>query len=130
MRNGWLLTGDVGYLCRSLESATKLAERFIASLFRHSTATADLTHQPAAASRCGCLALGWLLFVFVFLAPLLETLLQCVVPYWLMLKVQGTIVGRHPWGFVAVSALILALLHLAAWPSAILLSLVTGSFLA
>ncbi len=37
--------------CRSLESATKLAERFIAGLSRHSQATADVTKpRPAAAA--------------------------------------------------------------------------------
>jgi hypothetical protein len=39
------------YPCRSLESAIKLAERFIAGLSRHSPATADVTKPatPAAA---------------------------------------------------------------------------------
>jgi hypothetical protein len=66
----------------------------------------------------------------VILSPLAETALECVVPYWLMLKVGGISVGKRPWWFVAVSAMIMALLHLGAWPSAILPSLVTGSFLA
>ena len=71
-----------------------------------------------------------LLFGFIFLAPLFETLLECAFPYWLVLKVRGTVVRKRPWGFVAVSAMIMALLHMGAWPSAILPSLVTGSFLA
>ena len=71
-----------------------------------------------------------LLFGFIFLAPLLETLVECVVPYWLMLKMGATEVSKRAWGFVAVSALIMALLHMGAWPSAILPSLVTGGFLA
>jgi len=71
-----------------------------------------------------------LLFSFVFLDPPFETLLECVAPYWLMTKVRGIAVGKRHWGFVAVSAMITALLHMGAWPSAILPSLVTGSFLA
>ena len=71
-----------------------------------------------------------LLFGFIFLGPLLETVLECAVPYWLMLKVRKIRAGRRPWGFVVVSATIMALLHIGAWPSAILPSLVTGGFLA
>ena len=42
-------------LCRSLESAIKLAERFIAGVSRHSPATADVTKpaRPAAGSQSG-----------------------------------------------------------------------------
>ncbi len=71
-----------------------------------------------------------LLFGFILLAPLLETLVECAVPYWLMRKMRATGVGKRAWGFVAASALIMALLHMGAWPSAILPSVVTGSFLA
>lgn len=71
-----------------------------------------------------------LLFGFILLAPLLETLVECAVPYWLMRKMRATRASKRAWGFVAVSALIMALLHMGAWPSAILPSLVTGSFLA
>jgi hypothetical protein len=42
-----LLSPDVrSYPCRSLEIATKLVERFIAGVSRHSPATADVT-KPA-----------------------------------------------------------------------------------
>ena len=68
--------------------------------------------------------------VIVVLDPLLETLLECSFLYWLMRKIGRIPVGERPWGFVAVSAIMMALLHVGAWPSAILPSLVTGVFLA
>ena len=71
-----------------------------------------------------------LLFSFVVLAPLLETLVECAIPYWLMNRTTATTVGKRAWAPVAVSALIMALLHMGAWPSAIPPSLVTGSLLA
>jgi hypothetical protein len=71
-----------------------------------------------------------LLFGFLVLAPLFETVLECAAPYWLMRKAGLVAAGRRPWGFVVVSALLMALLHLDAWPAALLPSLVTGGFLA
>ena len=63
-------------------------------------------------------------------SAILETLLECAAPYWLMRKARAIPVGKRPWGFVAISALVMAMMHLGAWPTAILPSLVTGSFLA
>lgn len=71
-----------------------------------------------------------LFFGWIFLSPLLETVIECALPYWLMRKARGMPAGRRPWGFVAVSAVIMALLHVGAWPTAILPALVTGGFLA
>ena len=71
-----------------------------------------------------------LLFGFILLAPLLETVVECAVPYWLMMKMSAAAVRKPAWGFVAVSGLVMALLHMGAWPAAILPSLVTGGFLA
>jgi hypothetical protein len=71
-----------------------------------------------------------LLLGFLFLAPLLETTLHCVGPYWLMPRLRAVPVGRRAWGFVAVSAGIMAVLHLGAGPAAFVPSLVTGGFLA
>jgi hypothetical protein len=71
-----------------------------------------------------------LLFGWVFLSPLLETVLECAIPYWLMRKARGVPDGKRPWRFVAVSAAIMAVLHLGAWPAALLPALVTGGFLA
>jgi hypothetical protein len=70
-----------------------------------------------------------LLFGWIFLSPLLETAIECAIPYWLMLKARGVPDGKRPWGFVAVSAAIMVLLHMEAWPAAILPSLLTGGFL-
>ena len=43
-------TCQPSFACRSLESAIKLAERFMAGLSRHNQATADVTKpRPAAA---------------------------------------------------------------------------------
>jgi hypothetical protein len=71
-----------------------------------------------------------LFFGFIFLAPLLETVLECVVPYWLMLKLRRIPAGKRPWGFVAISGMIMTLVHIGAWPAALLPSFVTGAFLA
>ena len=71
-----------------------------------------------------------LLLAFLVLAPVMETLLECAVPYWIFAKAGAMAVGRRPWQFVAVSALLMGLMHLGAWPSALLPSLVTGGFLA
>jgi hypothetical protein len=71
-----------------------------------------------------------LFFGFIFLSPLVETVLECLAPYWLLRKAQRIPAGKRPWAFIAVSAGIMALMHLSAWPSAILPSLVTGGFLA
>lgn len=71
-----------------------------------------------------------LFFSFVFLWPLLETVIECAIPYWLMRKMRGIAIGGRSWGFVVVSAGIMALLHVDAWPAALLPSLVTGGFLA
>ena len=71
-----------------------------------------------------------LFFGFIFLGPVIETVIECVIPYWLMRKMRGIAAGRRSWGFVVVSAGIMTLLHVGAWPSAVLPSLVTGGFLA
>jgi hypothetical protein len=73
---------------------------------------------------------GVLLFGWIFLSPLLETVIECAIPYWLMRKARKVSAVNRPWGFVAVSAVIMALLHMAGWPVAILPALATGGFLA
>ena len=67
---------------------------------------------------------------FIFLAPLGETLIECALPYWVMLKFNKIPLGKRPWLFVAISAGIMALLHIEAWPLALPPSLMTGAFLA
>jgi hypothetical protein len=69
------------------------------------------------------------LVIMVGFDPLLETVLECAIPYWLMRKC-GMRSGPRSWGFVALSAAIMVLLHIGAWPAAILPAAVTGVFLA
>lgn len=71
-----------------------------------------------------------LLFGFIFLAPAMETLLECAMPYWLLSRAGRIRKDKRPWLFVVVSATLMTLLHISAWPSAIIPSLITGSFLA
>lgn len=66
----------------------------------------------------------------LILAPVLETLLECAIPYWIMRRMGWIPVNRRAWGFVAASAALMALVHSYAWPAALLPSLVTGGFLA
>lgn len=66
----------------------------------------------------------------VLLSPLVETVIECVIPYWSMRKMLGTSVERRPWIFVVTSATMMTLSHMSAWPAAIVPSFVTGSFLA
>ena len=71
-----------------------------------------------------------LLLGLVVVPPLLETLLECSVPYWIVSWVRGYRRKRPKrcWGFVAISACAMALLH--PMPAAVLPSLITGIFLA
>ena len=66
----------------------------------------------------------------LIIAPILETLVECLVPYWAMKKFGFIPSNRRPWAFIIVSALLMVLLHAGAWPAAILPSFVTGAFLA
>jgi hypothetical protein len=67
---------------------------------------------------------------FIIISPLLETLIECSLPYgvmWFFNIIPG---DKRPWSFVCISAAIMALLHFFAWPFAIIPSLITGVFLA
>jgi hypothetical protein len=66
----------------------------------------------------------------ILLAPVLETLLECSAPYWIMRKLGCIPTDKRPWGFITVSGVLMMLLHAGAWPAAILPSFVTGGFLA
>lgn len=72
-------------------------------------------------------ALG-LFLGLVIVPPLLETLLECSLPYWLMKKLG---IGHSPgraWKFVFVSACLMMVLH--PMLAALLPAFVTGAFLA
>lgn len=67
-----------------------------------------------------------LFFFIVIFAPLVETLIECTIPYVIMMW------GEHPrpprpWKFIVVSALVMAVLHL---PYAFPAGFVTGGFIA
>ena len=66
----------------------------------------------------------------VVIPPLLETLVECSLPYWIIARVRNYRLNRpkHSWGFVAVSACVMAALH--PMVAALLPALVTGAFLA
>jgi len=68
------------------------------------------------------------LIPFLFVAPLLETLLECSLPHWIMyglLKLQK----KSPWPFVVVSALVMVSAHPLVIPT-VVFAFVTGAFLA
>jgi hypothetical protein len=68
------------------------------------------------------------LIPFLLLAPTLETLIECSLPYWVMHRVLRW-KRRTPWPFVVVSATVMVLLH-PLTPVVITFAFVTGSFLA
>ena len=66
----------------------------------------------------------------VVVPPILETLLECSLPYWVFSKVRDYLHNRPKrcWGFIVTSAFIMVLLH--PMLGAILPSFITGAFLA
>jgi hypothetical protein len=58
--------------------------------------------------------------------PLLETFIECTLPYWILSRLGKIPVGR-PWGFIVLSGGLMALLH---FPYALPCGFVTGVFLA
>jgi hypothetical protein len=71
----------------------------------------------------------WFYFLpFLVIAPPLETLIECTLPYLLMYKGSGHR-PKSPWPFVIVSALIMVVLH-SLTPIVITFAFITGAFLA
>jgi hypothetical protein len=71
------------------------------------------------------------LFVgLVVVPPLIETLVECTGPYWLFSRLRGYRRNRPKrcWGFIVVSASMMALLHPIL--AALMPAFVTGAFLA
>ena len=83
----------------------------------------------AQASELSKLNPGVLLVLLVIMSPLIETLLECSLPYFIFSRMRNYRQSRptRPWGFVVVSACVMALLH--PMLSALAPSLVTGTFL-
>jgi len=71
-----------------------------------------------------------LLFIFVILAPLIETLIECLLPYFIVSRVRNYRDSRPErcWGFIAISACAMGVYH--PMLSAIVPALITGTFLA
>jgi hypothetical protein len=68
------------------------------------------------------------LIPFLVVAPTLETLIECTLPYWLLhgwLKLSR----RSVWPFVVVSATVMVLLH-PLTPMVAVMAFITGAFLA
>ncbi len=66
----------------------------------------------------------------VIISPLFETLVECAGPYWIISRVRDYRLNRPKrcWGFVAVSACVMGVLHPIL--AAVLPALITGAFLA
>lgn len=71
----------------------------------------------------------WQYFLpFLVVAPTLETLIECTLPYWVLSNVLN--VRREPyWPFVFVSATAMVVLH-PLLPTVIVFAFITGAFLA
>jgi hypothetical protein len=71
----------------------------------------------------------WLYVIpFLVVAPMLETLIECSLPYWLMYGVMN-VERRSPLRFVVVSAVLMVLLH-PFTPIVMTMAFITGAFLA
>jgi hypothetical protein len=68
------------------------------------------------------------LIPFIVVAPAIETLLECTVPYSLMYKLRGRR-PRSPWPFVVFAALAMVALH-PLTPVVMVFAFITGAFLA
>lgn len=90
----------------------------------------DVQIRAADASELSKINPALLFSMIVIISPLLETLLECSLPYFILSYWQrrkGKLFAR-PWLFIIISALIMVLLH--PMPAAVIPSFVTGIFLA
>jgi hypothetical protein len=67
-----------------------------------------------------------LLLIMVVVEPMLETLLECVLPHWVLAKIVRPV---PRWLFITVSASVMAVLHLVS-AMAVINALITGAFIA
>jgi hypothetical protein len=70
---------------------------------------------------------AWAFLFMIVWFPVLETIVECLLPYLLLYR-RAVSRPHRPWGFVLISAALMAALH--ADLASILPSLVTGAFLA
>jgi len=85
------------------------------------TTSADTIKMPSADP--------WSLVIpFLIVAPVLETFLECTLPYTLMYRLRGR-QPRSPWPFVVLAALAMVALH-PLTPVVIVFAFITGAFLA
>lgn len=99
---------------------------WLGSLREDAQSTAEVV---AMLGQQGYFELAWQLLLY---APLFETLVECLGPYFaLRIALRRTAYAgwRRPWPFVALSALIMVLLH-PLDPQVIAATAITGSFLA
>ncbi len=98
-------------------------------LFEHFCFLGD-QQSAAQMSELSKVNLAVLLVFMVIMSPLLETLLECTLPYFIVSRVRNYRQSRpkRPWGFVVVSACVMALLH--PMLAALAPSFITGAFLA
>ena len=83
---------------------------------------------PAEDIELASLGITVLFVVMVIVGPLLETFVECTLPYSILRRLRKTALPPRPWGFVFASALIMVALHpylIALYPT-----VVTGVFLA
>jgi hypothetical protein len=121
-RNAWQFVG-VLYVARWLALAPVLAlSHFVFTDAQKADAAVpqELTDRNA----------GVLLVMVVVVSPLVETLLTCTLPYFVVSRLRDYRRNRpkHCWGFVVVSACLMALMH--PMLAAVLPSLITGAMLA
>jgi hypothetical protein len=74
----------------------------------------------------------WLFALLVIISPLLETLIECSLPYAVIsfFKRKEGKLPRRAWSFIITSAFVMVILHLSYGPAVLLPSLITGIFLA
>jgi len=71
-----------------------------------------------------------LFICLVVISPIMETLVECSLPYWIISRIRNyrTKRPKRCWGFVAVSACVMAMFHPIL--AAVLPAFVAGAFLA
>lgn len=121
-RNGWQFVA-VLYVARWLVLAPVIAFNLLAFADPEQTA-------PSLPEELSKVNPAVLFLILVVVSPLFETLVECTLPYFIISRVRNYRESRPKrcWGFVAISACVMALLH--PMLAALVPSLITGGFLA